>query len=878
MRLADYFVLRVAERPVDEVLAPDRTPLSDALARLDAHEAWLDEHRQALCDRLHDEIAGLEPPAARRALLALRRAIFNDRPSPPGAASEGLGDVLEHDRELVALLEEWRERVSERRRILQAGAQLAREAVERRLEQLRPAWDDEHLRSGILVASPDLFADLRRARNGELRPARRRHVDLALVAYHLRAATKTSPFGTFTATGAGVIDGADRGWSEPGPLRARTSAALNGIVPDRLHSALREDPARLGGHLATLNPSLTRVNASLVVLRRVRDPARSWLTGIDEAFTDADATPPLQAAVELVGERRALTFAQLAAELAARLGRPAGDPALAAFVRQLVTAGLLEPDTGISTSRADGLRPLAAANGEREPVAALAAGLLDELAELPELAADDQAGALGRVATRVTELSRAVGAAPPPDPQGLVVLDAQLPSPAGLDRAQLTPLERDLARLGRLMHAFNAGFLMRRLVRRFLEASAPAGGVPLTCFLRDFYRDCYDPLFGDMGTPFWEPFEPLVPPGLLPEVEALAALRGSFTDECLRLVDGASARVELPASLVDGTARLAEAARSPAIPASVAFMGHLQPGDGGYDIVLNQILTGYGTYLSRHADGDAPAARELLRRLRARLAASAGPAELAEIAASFGFNAQMHPPLTRRWLPYPGEAPTPWPDALAWADLRVVLDEQLGGAALRDRDGRLYLPLCAGPLASHLMPLMTRMLMALGPAFVPDFSLLDLLEHRRGRHLDGIRRYPEVRLGRAVVQRATWRVPRAEAPPARRGRGELARFRDLRGWARELGVGRYAYVTPMRLTDVFRAGDAPGRMRRLYKPFFVDFEDPLSAELYSRYCDGVDGTLTVTEALPRFGELPFRRAERQHVSEVVLEVWQDGER
>ncbi|MFD9974014.1 lantibiotic dehydratase [Streptomyces sp. NPDC059017] len=228
------FMLRVAGLPVDSVRRL-RCPAS----RRWADDVLTETERLAvegtrLGGLLHGLIGHNEDESSRRLLLAVRRAVFNNR--LPREADLALAQVRAHDPDTARMLERW---LGDRRaldgRRAEGAALLARETGRARAALGRLAGEPR-LRGGLLLASPTLDAQLddwqrRLADDPDRAPGKRdRKIERSLLAYLYRTACKTSPFSTFT----GVV---------PGEFTADGTGA-GGI------RAGGEDPARRSGERA----------------------------------------------------------------------------------------------------------------------------------------------------------------------------------------------------------------------------------------------------------------------------------------------------------------------------------------------------------------------------------------------------------------------------------------------------------------------------------------------------------------------------------------------------------------------------------------------------------------------------------------------------
>src|SRR6478752_5202835 len=244
--LRDRFMLRVAGLPievVDGLRCPETAAWADRLLR---SEQRLRDHGGRLSDELGLLVGAREDGSIRRALLTLRRAVFNGRnPVDPDAATKlvtGLNPAL------GAALAQW---LRERRRhdeMLADGPDLLAGEIDRTRAHLRHLLGDEQLRSGLLLASPALDAQLDGFARGEVGAPdkRRRKTERSVLAYLYRTACKTSPFSSFTAVALGEFgSGADTdGWDIRVAAGRTGHPQLNVIVLQRLAEVILADPVR----------------------------------------------------------------------------------------------------------------------------------------------------------------------------------------------------------------------------------------------------------------------------------------------------------------------------------------------------------------------------------------------------------------------------------------------------------------------------------------------------------------------------------------------------------------------------------------------------------------------------------------------------------
>ncbi|MFJ5306831.1 lantibiotic dehydratase [Streptomyces sp. NPDC088350] len=324
---ATTFGVRVAALPAT---VPGRLVdrrLRQALLTAAATAAELTAEAAALSDRCHDVIGAPHAIAAKPKLVALRRTVHQLRdparlltePSVTGALGTELAtDIGEFGRKLT------------RHRAARAALPAVLAAADRAVDAtLREIAADPRFDQGLAHASPTLREVLRR------RPGRQELTRLAV--YVTRAAVKTSPFSTFTASGLGrfVPDGPALRWTATETPRSVVELDLSALAPLT---------AALTGRTVRINPSARLVADTVQFLGPA--PAEELLT--------LPLTPPLRHCL------RAATAQPTLTELAA--GIPAPPEQAAGYVHSLVASGLLllrqDPDSYVDEHGIDPLGQL----------------------------------------------------------------------------------------------------------------------------------------------------------------------------------------------------------------------------------------------------------------------------------------------------------------------------------------------------------------------------------------------------------------------------------------------------------------------------------------------------------------------------------------
>ncbi|MFH8385768.1 lantibiotic dehydratase [Kitasatospora sp. NPDC018058] len=788
--VAPTFGVRVAGLPanVTERLVDKR--LRHALLATARTATELNTRAAALSDRCHAVIGALPDQAAKPKLVALRRSVHQLRDTSRLLAdplvAAALGD------ELAADVAKFGHSVGRYRAERAELPTLLAEAERTVAAALREIGADPRFDQGLAHASPTLREVLRR------RPGRGELIRLAV--YVARAAVKTSPFSTFTASGLGrfVPDGPALRWTATAPARSVVELDLAALVP---LAAERTGAARTR---VGVNPSARVVSGAVQFL----GPAPR------EELLSLPLTASLRHCLRAAAARPTL------AELTA--GLPAPPEQAAGYLRSLLAAGLLSarpdldehgPDPlGQLTRRAPELAPVrealrAYAHADGSERAALGATLSERLVPL---------GVAGRLRDVVTEQSVIPG----------VVVEAGLPSwRAALD---------DLSLACRLLAVFDHTLPFKLAVASFIrERFGTRTPVPFDRFYAELVRGGREAM------------------RLHPAAVAFAAtgltetLAASPITEVRRLVGLIG---EVRRSLPDRR-RIAQVLD--ALPAWVRPVGSVAvyaQYDGG-QLVVNAVNSGFGR------------GRSQLRRLLSAVgedplpvaAVYPGGARYAEFAQTLATS------LNQREFALPERLDYPPPARLTvgvGADgLPVLLDD---GTAVRPVHGGLSYERQLPPVMALLVeafgenPILLR----------PDQPLQH--DAAAGTATGRVLHAPRLDVGRVVLRRAAWVAQPGTLPRRAAGQSDADFLLLLAAWLTEHGIPPRFFASVLRLGDGSAGSLARDRARKPLlvdigsPPLVLAFErlaaDPAAAAVLSEVVPEPETALTDQAGLPRVTE------------------------
>ncbi|WP_405942821.1 lantibiotic dehydratase [Streptomyces sp. NBC_00207] len=887
---------------------PAPATFRDLLARLHRLDTELALTAAPLCDDLYAARDGHPADFHRDVVLPLRRALHNGREPRPAVLAR-LGDLPAR----LPRLASWLALRADRDTLLTALDAATGPALDAERAGLAALCREPALAKATALTSADLLRAVNRAATGAA-DRRARKEEPTVLRYALRASTKTSPLSWFTAVGWGPLAGAPA----DGPARPVTSWGAAPVLEGPLRSVVRAN--------RTLTTALTLAlldapHRRTALPHRITSTART-AGGRAAYFRDQPSFAggrylvPAEDEAEVAsgGPLRLLTglaenpvlLAELTRQLAAALcpaGGSDGDggggdgdrAAAAAFLDQLVRAGLLVPQDPVPPQDPDPLQRLAAwlrsfAPGHPEDAARAA-----RIAELGSLTARFAAAPAAERPDRLTDLTRrwtaelaAAGRPVPTASAPLTVLseDVVAPHPLALDGFLGAADHEALGEVTALAELFDLGHLVRRAVRdRFVERYG-AGG-----------RCAHPWEFGADVTAAWESagrialLDPADRDAFPSATEPLARLRAEVAD-ALRDRNGPAGRdtpdpsdapyasdtsgasdafdeAVLPADLLK---TLGERLPAPTVERPLSYAYFLQRDPAAGLLAVNHVYGGWGRFASRFLDSlDPRATAEVSRQIRRGLGPGARPAQIRPVG---GFNANLHPLLVPDEIG-PDRHRTP----IAEADLELVHDEATDQVRICLRTtGEPLDVLYPGFLAPVLLP--ARIAPHLGdhPGGVVDFRPL---APRRALAAPGGRVTVSSRLRHrhVVLQRRRWLLPSgvvarlradlaADTGPGRVPAAAAANWRALLGLPEQVFLHPVAGAPTGRATEDFLS-----RLARP-KPHLADLGNALHlrclAKWLSRHTDGV----VLEEALPAPGGLaaPVRAVE------LVLEVYRDGRR
>ncbi|MFI8314459.1 lantibiotic dehydratase [Streptomyces microflavus] len=879
------FMVRVAGLPVEsvrELRCPQSRRWADEVLDDSAQLRLLAEKAG---DQLHDLIGGSDDEPLRRALLKLRRDIFNNRLPATDSADRVLGRVHSLDPAAASTLADW---LTGRRALdgrLGAGAGLLAAETGRSREALRSLAGRERLRRGLLLASPALDAQLDAYRKqppsaGARPDKKQRKIERSLLSYVYRTACKTSPFSTFTGVALGSLGGS-AGLRLRVEEEWRAQARLNVVALGRLADAVIADPARRADLPVAPASGWGRDDDRVRYVRR-------WITaGDDDTAVTFDAVKDrlfflrrsgtLDRLLTLFEERSGtvLRYGDLVEWLARDQG--AAREECEQYLGALLDVGMVQvPCLRTEVHDTDPLRAFQGAlRGLERPWADRLADRLEEPARCVERFADaspDERRALldalraGLRAVQEEEL----GADRAKVPQTLLYEDAAAGARTEFDPDAWQELAAGpLAAVERVLPAFDLTLPQRITFEGFFLARYGRGGRcdDLLKLVHDFHEDFFDQYMTFTATRTAYDADGTYVPEVnwlgLDRLRALDTARRTFTARMAALLEAAGPGA---AEVRVDDAFLAEVADElDGLAADFAPMSHhLQIADRPGDplVVLNRSYGGVSFPFSRFT--------ELFDGLDERLFAGTEAivpegAVLAEVTGGpVTSNLNLHGRLTPYEIVCPGERGTLDVEfRISLDDLHLVHDPEAGRLVLRSaRLGREVIPVYLGYLVPLALPELPRTLLLLSPTSMAPLNVWAGVPEGAPDE-GGVTTRPRVRHGSLVLSRRSWSAPAAALPLHRAGAPEDGWFLDWHAFRREHDLPDRVFAT---------VSDTGARGATGAKPQYLDFDSPLSLSAFEALIKTPQARVVFREALPDEDALHTVSGHGRHVAELAVET------
>jgi lantibiotic biosynthesis dehydratase-like protein len=858
-RVATPLVVRVAGLPVGTLRRMRFERSYSRVCELVRLQEWLSAEGDAIADALHTVIGDSSVAERKPALVGLRRAVHKLRMPKHREWNVSIAAALGD--ELAGRLTGWMSRLRERERLAAELPDVLTSETRVKRSVLREIARDHGFRRALAQASPSLFGELTKWLADEAHCPQRQSL-VRLARYITRAASKTSPYSTFTVIGTGSwsVDGPSVRFAEPAP-DVRGVVELNGLLMQRLIRALCERT----GVAHVLRP---RVNPSATV---VDDTVRFLGPSPKEPIVTVPATSAVRECLRILEDEQVSTMGDLVDRLAAKAGAP---EQVERFLGRLVNAGLIERQLPVADLAADPLRELADwltanAHGELGDVVPVVNRVRKELCSPAPV--DDVAGHCEHRQALGDAIGGLVAGADFPleaiagQQKGIFCEDAVFTEPvATCSMSHWRPALTDLDVVRRMLAPLDPTLPLRVALGAYCgERFGPGCRVPLLVLHAAVAEELSRGALADRNGAMREIA------GFIGVAPVPAARLADSPLARLREIDRIQAEIHglmLPSATEKHVVRVDPAAVGSlaegwpewmTAPSSIGCYVQVVPDPESLRLVVNAAHGGHGRGRSR--------AMHLIRQAGGTDVTGTGTGTgeesaddtlLAELGGMFAFSPNVRQPSVSHEIDYPfTSSARPASQRIPLGDLVVAHD--LGTNMVRLVSRRLdaeVIPLHLGMMADGLLPPAARLLtQVFGATYYVHPSQPLLVTADMFAMSDEVVVQDRMDVGRIVLQRARWIVPTARVPVRTKGESDADYVVRMVAWLRAHGIAERCFVRMWASAEDLRMAGGPTTKwltDKSRKPVYVDFANWYLVLAFERMLNGPVAVVVFEEALP----------------------------
>ncbi len=316
------------------------------------------------------------------------------------------------------------------------------------------------------------------------------------------------------------------------------------------------------------------------------------------------------------------------------------------------------------------------------------------------------------------------------------------------------------------------------------------------------------------------------------------------------------------------------------------FVQLVSRSDGEDLLVLNQMYLGNTTFFTRFLSYfPEEEITQLLRNYLSTLYEKEGV--LAEISGVYGFNANLHPPLTPYELSLPMLSPTrDKGEKINWEDLVMVYNKEKDRVILRHPELGEVTTLFLGTLIPMLIPFVVNFMATnFSNGHFSNWFHLFAEQKLTEEEKQQVRVYPRISVGRVVVARKKWIFPRSQLVYREARDDEFSYFTRVHEWRKKwdlpdrlffrLAAERQSEESTFSLDPQATANTEEIDFTD-FKPQYLDFENPLLVRMFGKMIADNSYYVIMEEMLPDIDNLALSSDGSSYVSELLVELSRPG--
>lgn len=880
------FILRVAGAPTSHIEKMQSDIAYRNVQKLIKTDEWLNREKESLCEIIELKIPEIKDKKLSHFAINTRRKLFQNNFNK--VMNIGCLEDYLSPQQLKAFIRA-DEKISNRLQLIHDLDMAYAKDIDAAKLALKQAFSDPAIRNAILFSNTRVYESLVAYCDGDkkLKAKKERALLATLLSYVSRASTKTSPLSSFTTIHLGS-------WQKTSNNDAfaidfqedKTTSVVSiktGIIK-ALFNPLFKDISQVGNAFKyQLNSSLITANGN-ASLKRVEDyfDSNSSAFGHVERTSEFAISPIISKLFGIFQGVNSLSLGEIRTFFAVDIGIK-DNVKVDGFIQKIINEQILLPALARAEQGdilADHIEFLSLIPSEKgQP-------LIDQLTVLKiTLVAYENATITERVdlkkriehicANLNNELERDLPAK---------VLNScfyedcyRLEANTKLHEGEMTAIESDLKKLLTITPLFDFNCRLQSILANMFVQKYGEKGVcdDVTQFLSQAQDElqCTGVIFFDKHIieKFKETFEEDQSAKILDD------LNSQFMDH---LID----KIEQKSNFIVDENLLKEISEK--IPTifqnrvqSHCFFGQIAKSNEGSNFVLNQSYTGHSNFFSRflhHSSNDD------LEEIKQYLNGLSRYGDYMELPGVFGFNANLHSQLADKEL-----AIEPFgynykdSEKLKLDSLSLIYDKKTHRIYFDSKEhGKLDL-FYFGFLSPIYLPKLFKILSLSYSQGILSYVISELIS-RGIVNKETVTYVPRINLGKVVMWRESWLVPKALIPAI--DCSEIDFFKQVNLWRVEhdLPLRSYVRFTPKVYTDNVNGSSNSEDMASIdfkkIKPLYVDFTNPLLIQAFKKTLANEYTSITFQEALPALNDNQASITEKSYVSEFQIEISKHGVR
>ncbi len=885
------FMLRVAGMPIHELLRM-RIPLTmKCLKEMTENQRWIEANTQWIIEKIEQEVPKQKDDKIRNQLIQYKRDIFNNR--FPKKRSDHFHSVLPSS--LLEQMKQWEEVWLTIKKLKEEASQHFPQELTKNREVLQEIIQDPNLLRGVVLTSRDLYYKVKKYIETPIpkQKARLRKVEYSLSKYISRVAAKTSPFSTFTSVGIGEWSSEHKdGKLHIASLQHKSHVQLNYANLLRVVDGLVKQPA-VRKHLSyKVNPTLIVDEGKVKYIRRLDDSQRrARVFKTLETPVSLNLNPAIQAVFSILQseDQGKIGFIELAKRLTEQLSTAPEN--VEKFLHQLIDLAILVPDLHLYEQTNEIIPSILELIKEWPEEIAQRTGsrlqdMEDILAQYGSASVEERAAYLQRVKEIYRDICTDLQIEISETSLGLLVYeDAILQEKSSFSLDNWKEYLNDLVAYQSIAPIFDVKFrIQSAIAQKFIEMYGEDG----VCDKPGQFLSTVVPTL----TEFYSAFLPTALPkdlelkNELKPIRILNELQREMGELLLERFKNEQEEVHLThEELTSFAERIPkEIARRPL--SHDCFVQLVSRSDGEDLLVLNQMYLGNTTFFTRFLSYfPEEEITQLLRNYLSTLYEKEGV--LAEISGVYGFNANLHPPLTPYELSLPMLSPTrDKGEKINWEDLVMVYNKEKDRVILRHPELGEVTTLFLGTLIPMLIPFVVNFMATnFSNGHFSNWFHLFAEQKLTEEEKQQVRVYPRISVGRVVVARKKWIFPRSQLVYREARDDEFSYFTRVHEWRKKwdlpdrlffrLAAERQSEESTFSLDPQATANTEEIDFTD-FKPQYLDFENPLLVRMFGKMIADNSYYVIMEEMLPDIDNLALSSDGSSYVSELLVELSRPG--